>query len=117
MADYWLGLLTIPATVGALAGLAGLWWAVSKALNWLVICVPARRDDLDARMHMAAVVARARRTYLLRVCDHLGICLCVGRVDQLGGHEQVYRAIRSAIDPPPDLVPTVNRRTRETDRA
>lgn len=108
MSPYWLGVLTLPALAGTLAALAGLWWVFGKGVDLLLTYIPAR-NNLPSRILAATAMAKARRTYLLRVGQDVAVGVFIGRTDQLGDAVTVYRAISDVLDPPPEYAPPSER--------
>lgn len=77
MNEFWLGVLAWPAAAGIVAAVAGLAWAGSRALHWLILRLPWRDqlndpDGLGSRARTLAVVAVAPRLFVLRLPGRAG---------------------------------------------
>ena len=96
MSDFWLGVLSVFATVGGLLALGGLVWLglvfMPEGVWWTVKRLPLH-DDFR-RDRAAALVSTARRAYTLRIPLGVRVTLTLG--ENREGVDELLPALRQA---------------------
>lgn len=96
---YWVGLLTLPAIVGVLAGLYGLYrgagWLIDKSVVRLV--PPAGNAWMAAGF--AGTIAATRRAFMIvRITNLISVFVTVGAVDGEKA-DRVRRVVAEELTP------------------
>jgi hypothetical protein len=100
VSGYWLGVLTLPALVGVLAGLYGLYRASGRLIDKGVVMWvrPAKHANMAAKF--AGVVASTTRTLtIVRITNLISVTLTIGAVNGEKA-ERIRKVVLAELAPP-----------------